>query len=67
LVSGICITLSVFMIGIFFIYRLVASYKMLRKEIKISGLHFFLYLCAFEIAPLLLIYKVLLNYLGKAH
>ncbi len=67
LVSGICITLSLFMIGIFFIYRLVASFKMLRKEIKISGLHFFLYLCAFEIAPLLLIYKVLLSYLGKAH
>jgi hypothetical protein len=66
LVSGIAITVSAIMVGIFYIYRIIASYKMLRKEINISGLHFFLYLCAFEIAPLLLIYKVLLNNLGKA-
>ncbi|MFI5124544.1 MAG: DUF4271 domain-containing protein [Chitinophagales bacterium] len=67
LVSMICFTLSAVMIGIFYIYRIMASFKTLRKEIKISGLHFFLYLCAFEIAPLLLIYKVLLTYLGKAN
>ncbi len=65
LVSVICITGSAIMIGIFYIYRVIASFKALRKEIKISGLHFFLYLCAFEIAPLLLIYKVLLTYLEK--
>ena len=67
LISTICITVSLVMIGIFYFYRIAASYKSLRKEINISGLHFFLYLCAFEIAPLLLIYKVLLTYLGKAN
>jgi hypothetical protein len=67
LISVIGITGSVVMIGIFYSYRIFASFKSLRKEINISGLHFFLYLCAFEIAPLLLIYKVLLTYLGKAH
>jgi hypothetical protein len=67
LISLVCITLSAIMIGIFYIYRVISSYKTLTKEIKISGLHFFLYLCAFEIAPLLLIYKVLLTYLGKAY
>ncbi|MDP4251173.1 MAG: DUF4271 domain-containing protein [Bacteroidota bacterium] len=67
LVSMICFTLSAVMIGIFYVYRIIASFKTLRKEIKISGLHFFLYLCAFEIAPLLLIYKVLLTYLEKAN
>lgn len=61
------ITLSVMMICIFYIYRFVASYSTLHKEIKISGLQFFLYLCAFEIAPLLLIYKVLVSYLEKAY
>ncbi len=61
------ITISAIMIVIFYIYRLIASFKTLSKEIKISGLHFFLYLCAFEIAPLLLIYKVLLTYLEKAY
>jgi hypothetical protein len=66
LISLICITISAIMIVIFYIYRLIASFKTLRKEINISGLHFILYLCAFEIAPLLLIYKVLLTYLEKA-
>ena len=61
------ITLSIIMIGLFYVYRFIASYSTLHKEIKISGLHFFLYLCAFEIAPLLLIYKVLVTYLEKAY
>ena len=62
----IAITLSLIMIGIFYIYRFIASYNTLHKEIKISGLYFFLYVCAFEVAPLMLIYKVLVNYLEKA-
>jgi hypothetical protein len=61
------ITLSILMVGLFYVYRFIASYSALHKEIKISGLHFFLYLCAFEIAPLVLIYKVLVNYLEKAY
>jgi hypothetical protein len=66
-ITEISVTLSLIMIGIFYIYRFVASYATLRKEIKISGLHFILYLCALEIAPLLLIYKVLVAYLEKAY
>jgi Domain of unknown function (DUF4271) len=66
-VTEISITLSIIMVCIFYIYRFVASYSTLYKEIKISGLHFFLYLCALEIAPLLLIYKVLVTYLEKAY
>jgi len=65
--TEIGITLSVIMICLFYVYRFIASYSTLHKEIKISGLHFFLYLCAFEIAPLLLIYKVLVSYLEKAY
>ncbi len=61
------ITLSIIMVCVFYVYRFIASYSTLHKEIKISGLHFFLYLCAFEIAPLLLIYKVLITYLEKAY
>jgi Domain of unknown function (DUF4271) len=67
LLTEIGVTLSILMICLFYIYRFIASYSTLRKEIKISGLHFFLYLCAFEIAPLLLIYKVLVTYLEKAY
>jgi hypothetical protein len=67
LMTEIGVTLSIIMICVFYIYRFIASYSTLHKEIKISGLHFFLYLCAFEIAPLLLIYKVLVTYLEKAY
>jgi hypothetical protein len=67
LMTEIAITLSYIMVGIFYVYRFLGGYSGLHKEIKISGLHFILYLCAFEIAPLLLIYKVLLTYLEKAY
>jgi hypothetical protein len=67
LATDIGITLSIMMVCLFYLYRFVASYTNLHKEIKISVLHFILYLCAFEIAPLLLIYKVLVTYLEKAY
>jgi hypothetical protein len=67
LITEIAITLSLIMVAVFYIYRFVGGWTVLYKEIKISGLHFILYLCAFEIAPLLLIYKVLLTYLEKAY
>jgi hypothetical protein len=46
-------------------YRFMISYRSLRSEIKLNRLHFFVYLCAFEIAPLLLIYKVLLAHVER--
>jgi len=67
LVDEIAVTLSLIIVSVFFIYRFIASFAPLRKEIKMNGFHFFLYLCAFEIVPLLLIYKVLLTYLEKAY
>jgi hypothetical protein len=62
----IYITLSIVMVFVFLAYRILASFRPIRNEIKLTPFHFFLYLCAFEIAPLLLIYKVLLTYLEKA-
>lgn len=66
-VSEIAVTLSFMLLAVCLLYRIVAAFGTLRTEIKISFIHFFLYLCAFEIAPLLLIYKVLLSYLEKAY
>jgi hypothetical protein len=40
-------------------YRFILSYGLARSQIRVNPFHFFLYLCAFEIVPLLLIYKVL--------
>jgi hypothetical protein len=61
----IFITISIVMIFVLLIYRIGAAYRPVRNEIKLTPFYFFLYICAFEIAPLLLIYKVLLTYLGK--
>jgi Domain of unknown function (DUF4271) len=63
----IFITISLTMIFVLLGYRVFASYRPVRNEIKLTPFHYFLYLCAFEIAPLLLIYKVLLQYLEKGY
>ena len=47
-------------IGILIVYRFLLTYASIRNQVKFNPFHFFLYLCAFEIAPLLLIYKALL-------
>ena len=65
--AEIAITVSMVMIAILFIYRFTACYAIVRSEIKLSLFHYFIYLCAFEIAPLLLIYKVAFVYLKKAY
>jgi len=58
----VLLTLSYIMVGGFFTYRYIVSFAPVRREVKVSQFHFFMYLCAFEIIPLLLIYKVLLRF-----
>ncbi len=60
------LTLAFMLVFILFIYRYIASFGPVRKEIKMSILHFIFYILAFEIIPLLLIYKTLGIYLGKS-
>jgi hypothetical protein len=61
----VVITLSLFVLAVLLGYRFLVSYRLIRTEIKVNPFHFFIYLCAFEIAPLLLIYKVLLTFVGR--
>jgi hypothetical protein len=62
-VSPILLTVSLFFLALILIYRYFFSYISLQKITQMNQLHFFLYLCAIEIAPLLLIYKgVISNY-----
>src|SRR5687767_13726596 len=60
-------TLTYCFMAILFIYRFIRAYSPVRNEIKLSRFHFFIYLCAFEIAPLLLIYKVLLIFVERSY
>ncbi|MHA4808384.1 DUF4271 domain-containing protein [Flavitalea flava] len=66
-IREIFITISLVMVFVLWGYRVLAAYRPISNEIKLAPFSFFLYLCAFEIAPLLLIYKVLLQYLEKAY
>ncbi len=56
----VAMVLSFCGLGVLFIYRFLLTYTSVRNQVKFNPFHFFLYLCAFEIAPLLLIYKALL-------
>jgi hypothetical protein len=56
-------TLGVLLVGGMLIYRFIRSYRPVWEEVQMSRFHFFLYLCTFEIAPLLLIYKSMLKFL----
>ncbi len=57
-------TISVLLIILIFLYRYIISYSPVRREVKVSPLHFILYVLAFEILPLLFIYKSLILYLS---
>jgi hypothetical protein len=47
------------------IMRFLRSYSLLQNQLKISRVHFLLYLCGVEIIPLLLIYKLAVILLHK--
>lgn len=53
--------ISLFFIVLLIIYRYIRSYSLVKQYLSFSKLHFFLYLCAFEVAPVLILTKVLQN------
>jgi hypothetical protein len=65
-IKNISITFSILLILVLFLYRYLVSFAPVRREVKVSPLHFFFYVLAFEITPLLLIYKTLMLYLNKS-
>jgi hypothetical protein len=63
----VLVPVSYLILILFLCYRFLNAYRPIRTEIKVNRFHFFLYLCAFEIAPLLLICKVLLAYVERSN
>jgi hypothetical protein len=63
-VNQVAVTAGISVIIGLFAYRYFLSYVSIHRQIKISFFHFLLYLCAFEIAPLLLINKLLFTFLS---
>lgn len=65
-IKNISITISILLILMLFLYRYAMSYGPVRREVRVSPIHFFFYVLAFEIIPLLLIYKTLTLYMNKS-
>ena len=59
------VLVSLLLIVLMFLLRFIRSYGLLRKDIKVSRFHFFIYILGIEVLPLLLIYKSLVVLLGK--
>ncbi len=60
LVYSTALLLSFAGLAVLLIYRFLLAYTALHNQVRFNPFHFILYVAAFEIAPLLLIYKLLL-------
>lgn len=49
------------------LYRYLFSLTSVRNKLHISSFHFFLYLCAFEILPIMILYKFVVQYFGGTY
>ncbi|SFV31931.1 DUF4271 domain-containing protein [Thermoflavifilum thermophilum] len=61
--QDVALHLSLVLIAALFVYRYVSSYAWVRQYMVFSRFHFFLYLCAFEVAPVLIMAKIILEWL----
>ncbi len=62
--TNIVVTLAGILVVLLLLYRYFVSFATLRNDLKLNAFHFFLYLYAVEILPILLLYKLLINYIG---
>jgi len=56
--------LSLILVGAVLAYRFFLAYLLVQRQVRLNFFHFFLYVAAFEVAPLLLINKLLFRLLG---
>lgn len=63
-VTQVIFDLSLLFLGGLLLYRYYLSYTAVQRQVRLNLFHFVLYLFAFEMAPLLLINKLLLQFLG---
>lgn len=58
----VAMSLSWCLVGGLLVYRFILAYGALHNLVKVNIFHFLLYLLAFEVIPVLLIYKALISY-----
>jgi Domain of unknown function (DUF4271) len=56
---------SIIGLSIVLVVRFFRSYSLLQSKLKVSRFHFFMYIIAIEVLPLILIYKVVMMYFTK--
>ena len=56
-----------FLVVLLILYRYLFSLTAVRNKLHVSSFHFFLYLCAFEMIPLLILYKIIVQYFGGTY
>jgi hypothetical protein len=56
------LTLSFILLIGMLIYRFILTFAAIRNQIKVNPFHFLIYVGAFEVAPLILVYRALLLY-----
>ena len=55
---------ALIVISILFVYRYLVSFSIVRASLKVSAFHFFLYLCTFEVLPMLVLYKLTMDFIS---
>lgn len=60
------VVFSFIAIGMLLLYRYFLILPMVRNRSGVSSFHFFIYLCTFEILPILLLVKFLVNFLNRS-
>ncbi len=61
--AGVAITISLAIITGLFLYRFLRAYNPVQADVKVVRFHFFIFFLAFEMVPLLLIYKLFIRFL----
>ena len=62
----ITITVAACAVIFMLLFRYIISLTVIRSTLNIHPIHFFIYLCAVELVPMLIIYKVVFIYIGKS-
>lgn len=66
-VHPVVVVVSFIIISFLYLYRYFLILPMVRNKSGVSSFHFFLYLCTFEILPIMLLVKFLVNFLNSSN
>ena len=66
-IQEVALTVAATVVILLLIFRYIVSLTIIRRTLAVHPLHFFIYLCAVELMPMLILYKVLFSFVGKSY